>query len=86
MCVTAQPYDFHASWREWLFWNEKDFSFYEQRKQGENAAFSTGWGNDFPFRQKVDLNRVKVLELPPLPQKMWDYDEVEKYWKGIELP
>jgi hypothetical protein len=85
VCVTASPYDFHSNWRDWLFWNEKDFSFYEPKVEEEKASFDSGFNNEFHFRQNLETNRIKILELPPLPSKMWDSEEVEKYWKGIEV-
>jgi len=81
--VTASPYDFHCNWSDWLFWNEKDFSFYETRIEDEKAMYRTSFGNEFHFRQNVETNRLKILKLPPLPQKMWDGEEVENYWKDI---
>lgn len=33
--VTTYPYEFHSEWRDWLFWNEKTFSFYDQRMEDE---------------------------------------------------
>jgi hypothetical protein len=85
VCVTASPYDFHSSWLDWLFWNEKDFSFYDPKVEDEKARFDSGFNNEFHFRQNLETNRIKILKLPPLPQKMWDGEEVEKYWKGIEV-
>jgi hypothetical protein len=83
VAVTAEPHDFHSQWRDWLFWNEKDFSFYERRIQKENATFSTGWGNEFKFRQNIEKNRLKILDCPPLP-KRGDIDtKLDKYWKRI---
>jgi hypothetical protein len=85
VCATVSPYDFHSNWRDWLFWNEKDFSFYEPRVENEKAVFTTSFGNEFHFRQNVEANRIRILKLPPLPQKMWNDDKVEKYWDGIGL-
>ncbi len=86
VAVTAEPHDFHSQWRDWLFWNEKDFSFYERRIQKENATFSTGWGNEFKFRQDIERNRLKILDCPPLP-KRGDIDtKLDKYWERIRWP
>jgi hypothetical protein len=84
VCATASPYDFHSNWRDWLFWNEKDFSFYVPRVENEKAIFRTSFRNEFHFRENVEANRIRILELPPLPQKMWKDKEVEKYWKNID--
>ena len=81
--VTASPYDFHSHWQDWLFWNEKGFSFYESRVEKEKGSFRTSFGNQFRFRQEIEKNRTKILRLPPLPQKMGEDDKVEKYWKGV---
>lgn len=83
VCATAEPYDFHSNWRDWLFWNEKDFSFYEPRVLDENAKFRTSFGNEFHFRQNVETKRIRILKLRPLPQNLWQYDEVQNYWKDI---
>jgi hypothetical protein len=81
--VTASPYDFHSSWRDWFFWNEKDFTFYDPKVEDEKVRFDSGFGNEFRFRQNIETNRIRILKLPPLPAKMWDDGEVEKYWEGI---
>lgn len=81
--VAAEPYDFHAQWSDCLFWDEKSFSFYNER--AESAKATPFFWSDFPFRQTIETNRVNILHLPPLPARMLDYDEVEKYWQRIPL-
>ena len=83
VCVAAEPYDFHAQWSDWLFWDEKNFSFYNQRAESEKAT--PDFWDDFRFRQTIETNRVTILNLPPLPPKMLDFDEVEKYWQSIPV-
>ena len=86
VAVTAEPHDFHSQWRDWLFWNEKDFSFYERKIQKENATFSTGWGNEFKFRQDIERNRLKILDCPPLPKRGDTDTKLDKFWKRIQWP
>jgi hypothetical protein len=78
--VTAEPYDFHSHWRDWFFWNEKDFSFYDPRIQDEKLELGSFEYNKYNFRLKIERNRKAVLKLPPLPPRMFD---VDKYWKPI---
>ena len=81
--IMASPYDFHSKWRDWYFWNEKNFSFYDSKALNENMDRS--WGGDFKFRLNLETNRVKILNLPPLPQKMLDGSDSENYWKNIVI-
>ena len=81
--VTAYPYDFHSHWRDWLFWNEKAFSFYDSRHLNEQLELGSFGYNKLDLRFKVERNRQKILKLPPLPPRMWNYDEVTKYWHDI---
>jgi hypothetical protein len=82
--VTISPYDFHTNWRDWYFWNEKDFSFYDSQILTEKISLGTEWGGNFKFRLDLEKKRLKILRLRPLPQNMYGMDD-EKYWKGIGL-
>jgi hypothetical protein len=84
VAVTAEPYDFHTQWRDWLFWNERDFSFYQGNIQKENADFHTSYGNQFKFRQEVEKKRLQVLKFPPLPKRGDADHTLDKYWEQID--
>jgi hypothetical protein len=83
--VTAYPYDFHSHWRDWLFWNEHTFSFYDDRHEEEQVRLGSLEYNKLELRLEVERNRQRILKLPPLPLQMWDYDEVTKYWQDIGI-
>jgi hypothetical protein len=80
---TAYPYDFHAQWKDWLFWDEERFSFYSKRIEDEKLDLSSDSDARFNLRFEVEQSRRRVMNLPPLPQQMWEYEAVTKYWKGI---
>jgi hypothetical protein len=83
--ITAYPYDFHSHWRDWHFWNEETFSFYDSRHEEEKLRLGSYEYNKFDLRLEVERNRQKILKLPLLPPKMWDYDDVDKYWQDIGI-
>ena len=83
--VTAYPFDFHARWRDWLFWNEETLSFYDNRHEEERLELGSFEYNKFDLRLNVERNRQKILKLPPLPPKMWDYFDVSNYWQDIGI-
>ena len=84
VAVTADPYDLHSQWRDWLFWNEKNFSFYDRRIQEENGNFATSYGNEFKFRQQLEKKRLEVLYLPPVPARHDLDNEFDKQLKKID--
>jgi hypothetical protein len=79
---TAYPYELHASWRDWLFWNGKAFSFYNARIEDQKIELGSNPNDKFNFRLQIEKNRKKITKLPPLPKRMLE-DEAEDYWKGI---
>jgi hypothetical protein len=81
--VTASPYDFHSSWRDWFFWNEKEFSFYYTKVENERIQ-NGSFFKELSFRLSLETNRANILKLPPLPQNMWGDTNVESYWNSIE--
>jgi len=81
--ITAYPYEFHSEWRDWLFWNEKTFSFYDARMEDEKIQNGSEFESEFEFRSNVERNRKRIMSLPPLPRKMWEGEAVEKYWSGV---
>jgi hypothetical protein len=82
--VTAHPYEFHSGWRDWLFWNEKTFSFYDPGMEDDKIENGAVFDSEFTFRSNIERNRKGVLALPTLPPKMWEQDAVQKYWYGGE--
>lgn len=82
--VTATPYDFHSNWRDWFFWNEKAFSFYDPKVEEEKIQDGVQYSGELRYRLNLETNRVDILKLPPLPKRMWDFDEVEKYWSAVD--
>jgi hypothetical protein len=82
--VAATPYDFHSSWRDWFFWNEKEFSFYDPKVEEEEIQDGVQYYGEPGFRLNLETNRVNILKMPPLPQRMWDDSEVEKYWNAVD--
>ena len=75
--VTAYPYDLHAQWRDWLFWDEEIYSFYNTRVQDEKLKLSSRHDNRFCFRLNIEYNRKKIIELPALPEKI---DIIRNSW------
>jgi len=85
VCVTTNPYDFHSAWKDWLFWNEKAFSFYDARNESEKRKLASNLDSKFSWRLRVERNRNRIINLPPLPQGKSAADDDSKYWKGIGL-
>jgi len=83
--VSVNPYDFHSTWKDWLFWNEKTFSFYDPRIETEKIKLISGSDDSFSLRLQVERNRKKITKLPPFPQSKSAADNDDKYWKGIGL-
>ena len=83
--VTAYPYDSHSRWRDWLFWNEDTFSFYDNRHEKEQLKLGSLPYNKLNLRLDVERNRQKIRKLPPLPSRMWDDADVAKYWHDIGI-
>lgn len=52
--------------------------------QKENATFTTGYGNEFKFRQEIEMKRLKILELPPVPKRSDIDNTLDKYWERID--
>ena len=82
--ANSNPYDFHSNWRDWYFWNDKTFSFYDPNSIAERIRLGTDAGMDFNVRLTLETNRLKILSLPPLLPKMTEMDAYE-YWKGIGM-
>jgi hypothetical protein len=59
--VTAYPYEFHSAWRDWLFWNEKTFSFYDRRMEDEKIQNGSQFEGEFTFRSNIERNRKRII-------------------------
>lgn len=82
--ITAEPYDFHAKWREWLFWDDNNFSFYNPSHEKSKLYYSKGL---FCKRVKIGAIRKRILTLGPVPNPQTCNDNIaddyfEKIWEN----